>query len=265
VNVSRIKVWFDWGLNYTYTYSYPLPQVPDGEYRAFTISNTTASTTTASNMIPHIYTVYVEHAKNTSTRELAGTFSYDWDDVPGTDYKFAVYSADQRAAMNSRDRFWALVNAYDYDWAGSEAISLVAQAYFEYDRGYDYYDLGDFANAKTSYASAVSKFEQAIAAQDEWGASWDEVDLSDANATATATLTNANANMKLAEAAQTEADAALVEANAAMVTANATRLQADAALMNAYGWYFIGIGFAIGWSLMGIGIVIYAWRKPKTP
>jgi len=50
-----------------------------------------------------------------------------------------------------------------------------------------------------------------------------------------------------------------------MVTANATKAQSDAAIINAYGWYFIGIGFALGWTFMGIGVIIYAWRRPKPP
>jgi len=256
VNVSKIRVWFDWGTNYNYTYPYPLPQVPMGEYEAFTVSNTTPTTTTASNMFPHIYTVYVEYAKNTSTRELSGTFSYSWASIG---YKFAVYSADQKAALNSEDRYDFLVSAYSgYSWTSAQAASLVAQASLENSRGNDYYNIGDFANAKTSYASAVSNFEQAIAAQDAYGATLQEASLNNTIATGTATLTDANANMK-------QADAALVEANAAMATANATKIQADAALTNAYGWYAIGIGFAVGWTLMGVGVVIYAWKKPKPP
>jgi len=256
LNISKIRVWFDWGTNYNYTYSYPLTQVPSGEYRVFSVSNTTPATTTASNLFPHRYTVYVEHAKNTSTRVLSGTLSYSWSSLG---YKFAVYSADQDVAVSSADRYDDLATAYaGYTWTSAEAISLRSQATLENSRGDDYYDRGDFANAKTSYAAAVSKFEQAIAAQNEYAATDQEIDLNNLNATGTATLTNANANMKLAEAAE-------IEANAAMIEANATKVQADAALTNAWGWYFIGIGFAIGWTFMGIGVVIYALRKPKPP
>jgi len=263
VNVSKIRVWFDWGTNYNYTYPYPLPQVPLGEYRAFTVSNTTPTTTTASNMFPHLYTAYVEYAKNTSTRELSGTFSYSWASFG---YKFAVYSADQKDATDSENRYDVLVSAYSgYSWTSAQAASLIAQASLQNSGGNDYYNIGDFTKAKTSYTAAVTKFEEAIAAEDAYLASDQEARLNNTKATGTATLTNANAYMKLAEAAETEADAALVEANAAMITANATLTQADAALTNAYGWFYIGIGFALGWTLMGIGVVIYALRKPKPP
>jgi len=256
VNVSRITVWFDWGLNYTYTYAYPLPQVPKNEQRAFTISNTTAPISMASNMFPHEYMVYVEYAKNTSTRELAGTpFSYSWASFG---YKFAVYSSDQKAAMSSEDRYNDIYSTYSSGYFTSAvAASLRSQAILEDSRGDDYYDIGDFANAKTSYAAAVSKFEQAIAAQESYGGALQEASLNNTIASGNAMSTSANADMK-------QADAALVEANAAMVTANATMTQAEAALTNAYGWYFIGIGFAVGWTLMGVGVVVYALRKPKT-
>ena len=76
-------------------------------------------------------------------------------------------------------------------------------------------------------------------------------------------MLNASSTVKLADAGQTKTDAAQVEANAAMVQADATNKQANAALTNAYGFYFIGLGFALAWSFMGIGVIIYAWREPK--
>jgi len=255
-NVSAVILNFDWGKNWTASgISTTSPKRLNSTFPtfSFTITFDVPTTATATNLALHQYRIIVEQVNATGFKSTLDNDLYT---------NFAVYSADQKAAMSSADNYNSTVAAYTgYSWTSAEAISLQAQAALEDSKGDDYYDRGDFANAKTSYATAVSKFEAAIAAQDEWGPTYQQVLLNNTKAA----LISAEANLKIAEAAQTEADAAVIEANAAMVTANATKVQADAALTNAYGWYFIGIGFAIGWTLMGIGVVIYTLRKPKPP
>jgi len=157
-----------------------------------------------------------------------------------------VDATDSLATYNSYYSYY-----YYYSWQSIDAQQKASQAVIEKGIGDTYNQRGDYASATTQYNKANTLWEEALAAENEWRTTSQEASLN-------VTLTTAAANMK-------EADAALVEANAALITANATQTQADAALTNAYGWYFIGIGFAIGWTLIGIGVIIYALRKPKLP
>jgi len=165
---------------------------------------------------------------------------------------FEVYPATQADAEDSRSKYDTYYSNFpSWYWESVLGEQKYAQAIIEKDLGDTYYDRGNYASALTQYNKANTLFEEALAAEFAYRDT-------DADAKLNVTLSEAAVNLKTA-------DAALIEANAAMVTANATKAQSDAAIINAYGWYFIGIGFALGWSFMGIGVIIYAWRRPKPP
>jgi len=165
---------------------------------------------------------------------------------------FQVYSAAQADAAESLTKYYTYDNNYGvYYFSSVLGRQKANQAVLEKGLGDMYTNRGDYASALTHYNNANTLYEEALTAEFNWRTKWEDAELN-------TTLTTNAANLK-------EADAALIEANAAMVAANATKAQGDAAIINAYGWYFIGIGFALGWSLMGIGVIIYAWRRPKPP
>ncbi len=151
---------------------------------------------------------------------------------------FQVYPAAQADAADSLAKYNAYYDNYGTWYFGSVLGRQKAnQAIVEKELGDMYTGRGDYASALTRYNNANALYEEALAAEFGWRTKWEDAEL----------------NVTLTEAAAT------------MITAQAAKAQADAAITNAYGWYFVGIGFAIGWSLMGVGVIIWAWKRPKPP
>jgi hypothetical protein len=248
ITVTAVKVWFDWNINYSSTEVPYVMQLYD--YHNFMINFTVPSTDVASNMMRHMYMIYVE-------------FSYDtyksyWSYYPYE--SFAVYSVDQADVLDLYTKYQAYYNAYpSYYFTSVEARLLAGQATVEAYTGRTYYMRGDFVGAKTQYQTALDLYGQAIAAEREWGTTYQEAQLN-------VTLINAEASLAQANAAKAQAEAAMIEANAAMIEANATKTQAEAAMIEAnaamtqsYAWMLFGVA-AI---LFGVAAVVYAIRKPK--
>jgi hypothetical protein len=149
-----------------------------------------------------------------------------------------VYTAAQVDAQDSLAKYYAYYDSYG-TWYFDSVLGRqkANQAILEKETGDVYSERGDYASALTHYNSSNILYEEALTAEFDWRTKWE----------------NAELNVTLTESAAT------------MITAQAAKAQADAAVTNAYGWYFIGIGFAIGWSLMGVGVIIWAWRRPKPP
>lgn len=246
VNITAISVVFDWGGNYTL--------VPTSQFMlndtvtelAFTLIFTVPSTTVASNLFLHTYTVYVKYV----TTLGIGTFTSGPTDA------FAVYSTIQAEAQALNQQ----VDAYPTTWsfASTEADVLWEKGRNAAGSGDTYYSNGDFENAKANYQSALDLFSQAFDAEKAY-----QTAVSTAQSTAISNYYNALANTAATEAnaSQTTANAALIEANAAMKEAETAAKTAEAALTNAYGW----LSFGIGWILIGIGAIVYGLRKPKPP
>lgn len=179
----------------------------------------------------------------TGPTRVVGNWEYPtwWTGMPW----FEVYPAAQVDAMDSLTRYNSYYSFYSgYFWQSMLAREKATLAVIEKGAGDTYYERGDYASALGKYNSANTLWGEAVAAEKDLRTTMEDAELN-------VTLTEAWADMK-------QADAALIEANAAKV-------EADAAITNAYGWYFIGIGFAIGFSLLGVGAIIYALRKPKPP
>jgi len=254
LNVSKVVLnFYEIGINKTLDYYASPHQIASNNYELFTVSFTADLTEFGVSTWDHVYRIIVEHVNATTgpKKLVSPSFTRYYSSVsPG--YKFVVVSTAQVDAMDSLVTYNSYYSYYYYySWQSIDAQQKASQAVIEKGIGDTYNQRGDYASATTQYNKANTLWEEALAAENEWRTTSQEASLN-------VTLTTAAANMK-------EADAALVEANAALITANATQTQADAALTNAYGWYFIGIGFAIGWTLIGIGVIIYALRKPKLP
>ena len=149
-----------------------------------------------------------------------------------------VYPNVRADADDSLSKYYTYYNNFPSGyWDSVLGEQKYIQAIIEKDLGDTYYDRGDYALALTHYNESNTLWEEALTAELDWRDTW----------------------------ADAELNATLTEAAATMITAQAAKAQADAAVTNAYGWYFIGIGFAICWSLMGVGAVIWAWRRPRPP
>lgn len=244
VNITAISVVFDWGGNYTivpttgYTLNNTVTQA------AFTVPFTVPSTSVASNLFLHTYTIYVKY----NTTMGAGTFPTVTRDA------FAVYSTSQANAQALNQQVDAYPTTFSPAFVSPEAGIFWEKAKNAADMADKYYQAGAFVDAESTYQAAVNLFEEAFAAEAAYSQDYRASQTSYNNALA-------NAANKGADAAMVEADARAVEANATMVEADAAMRQADAALSNAYGWLFFGIG----WTLIGLGAIIYGLRKPKPP
>jgi len=254
LNVSKVIIEFaSMGKNKTLDLSASPHQILNGNTEIFTVNFRVDAT----EVIPgsqYTYNIIVEHVNATTgpTRLVSPPLEKNWGAVGLTWLYYVVYLTAQVDASESVAKYNSYYSYYSgYSWQSIAAKQKATQAIIEKGIGDTYYGRGDYASALTQYNLANTLWAEALAAEKDWRTASDNADLN-------VTLTEAAAYLK-------EADAAVIEANAAMVTANATKIQAEAALTNAYGWYFIGIGFAIGWSFMGIGVIIYALRKPKPP
>jgi hypothetical protein len=228
INISAIRVYFDWGTNYTYRFDPPV-QIQEGYTQTFNVFNVTPSTTEATDLWKHDYSIYIDNVNN-------GTAPYvDLDSIPlGGGSNFVVLSADHLACVNLAYKLEMIFGSYSYlPYVNITKVQiLMSQAYMEYTQGLALLSAKDFANAKTHLQQAESLYNDAITTWDEKGTAFEDAQLN---------LTIAQANYNNAEA-------------------DASRKQADASLVNAYGWLLFGLG----WTFIGIGIVIYGFRRPKT-
>jgi hypothetical protein len=160
VNVSKVTVGFDWGVNYTSsdcnsTNPYTIQPY---ESHVFTVTFTVPSVLMASNFVTHSYVIYVEHVNSTTEpNEFVSAWTRSDDD-------FAVFSSDQADACNFRDQ----VNAYPttsingFPILTAKARELIVQAGVAETLASNYYLQGDFTNAENYYGDALNDLQQAF-------------------------------------------------------------------------------------------------------
>jgi len=181
INVSAVKVSFDWNVNYTSAQASSNSPIvmPHDEVRVFTISFTLPNTTVASNLYLHGYTIYVEHVNSTTGgKRIVGTWighSYD------EDYYFAVYSSDQAAARRASQMISAMTMP---DFNTTKAKLLWSRAENETNIAAFMYNQGDFASARDGYDTALSLMSQAFRYEEDREMSLDEAQLALLNAQA---------------------------------------------------------------------------------
>lgn len=214
----------------------PPQQLQHDKFAAFTVSFT-ADVAAFYPGLSYNFNVIVEWV-NATTGPMRNVGSWT---VPRTSLGmelFRVYPAAQVDAIDSLQKYQSYSNFYAfYDWQNFAAQEKANQAVIVKGQGDTSYNRGDYASALTSYNNANALWAEAVTAEGDWRTK----------------VQNANLNVSL------------TQSSAYMKMADAAYLEATAAMTNANGWFFIGIGFAIGFSLIGIGAVIYALRKPKPP
>lgn len=223
INITAIKVYFDWGKWYNYTLSTPIRLEPF-DVKVINVGNVTPPLTEAPEFWLHSYTVYVEYLPEGATAVSTWTSSGD---------SFAVMSDDHFTAFQLYNKLiWLKGSSIPMMYINvTEAQVLMLKAFMEYTSGEQYYTSGAFADAKTHLQNADNYFNAALTAWSVQGTAFENAMLEYYQA--------------LGNATKKQADAELIQANAA--------------LNNSYGWIFFGLG----WVLIGIGIIIYGARKPK--
>ena len=237
MNVSRITLQFyEIGINKTLDLSAAPHQLQYNHVELFTVSFTAHSSEFFSGQDFESNVIVEWVNATTGPTKVVGY----WNRAPwwtGLE-ALEVYTATRVDAGDSLAIYYAYYNAYGtWYWDSVLGGQKANQAILEKQTGDVYMNRGDYASALTHYNSSNNLWEDALTAEFGWRTKWEDAEL----------------NVTLTEAAAT------------MITAEAAKAQADAAITNAYGWYFVGIGFAIGWSLMGVGVIIWAWKRPKPP
>lgn len=280
LNVSAVKILFDWNINYTCAEtSVASPVLMDPwSYRTFTVSFTTPDVSTASNLITHSYYIFVEGVNSTS--DPKGVMLHYSTSGGG----FILYSTAQNEAMDLYAKLYYPMQYY-HSFDSNEAQLLYANATEEYNSGVMAYQTYDFDTAKDQFANALSLYYQALAAETSYENYWESIDRQDAEADLA--QSQAQAQYYLAEAAyyngQSEyykgqaeyykGQGAYYQAKAVndAVIANATLIQAQAAMMLAqaqmaaltnqsYAWMLFGLGFIV----LAIAAVVWAFKRgPK--
>jgi tetratricopeptide (TPR) repeat protein len=237
MNVSKIVFeFYQIGKNKTLDLSAAPHQLLYNQQGIFTVSFTADGNEFFSGQ-SFDYNLIIEWVNATSgPTEVVGYREHTraWASMP----RFEVYNAAQVDSQDSLAKYYIYYNSYGtWYWDSVLGGQKANEAILEKNTGDIYYGRGDYASALTHYNSANTLWEEALTAEFAWRTKWEDAEL----------------------------NTTLTESAAAMITAEAAKTQADAAVTNAYGWYFIGLGFAIGWSLMGVGAIIWAWRRPTKP
>jgi hypothetical protein len=165
VNVTRVMVLFDWGLNYT---SKGVPLVVNvGVLRTFNITFTVPGTGTATNLVVHSYTITVSFTDIPNMGPRARS-------TPSTS-NFAIFSNDQADAMTLMQRLGGpATSTYLFPvFRTAQASALAAQATSEANLGQSFYSSGDFTNAKVHLANASNLLGNATSVEQSKSSAFD--------------------------------------------------------------------------------------------
>lgn len=225
INVSAIRVYFDWGKNYTHTFSPPIQMMPD-TVQVFNIGETTPAVAEAPELWTHYYWVYIHHVNSTT-----GPTSEPWT-IPtvASGDNFAVLSEDHFECLNLYTKYSMMFGALsamqvsDFPTDITAAQINFTMAQMEFEVGSEVFSAGMFGSAKTHLQRGDTYFNDAM---NSWATKGTAIE-----------------------------DAAL--ANTKSET-NYNNALANSSLVNAYGWLLFGLG----WTFIGLGAIIYGMKKPK--
>lgn len=238
INVSAIRVFFDWGKNYTYSFAAPI-QVMRGMTQTFSVYNVTPSTAEASELWTHSYQIWIDHVNDTAPPfGNAGTIFFN------SGSGFAVLSEDHLECLEIMSKYGSFLGPVamaQIDGPSpvgffpniTEAQVLLMQAMLEFSQGEQMFDAGIFSSARTHFDNGDALFTQALTVWNTKGSALEQADLDYKNAQGSYYAGQGQYYAALGEAAKT----------------------------NAYGWVLFGVG----WVFIGIGVIVYGYRRPKPP
>jgi len=236
LNVSAVIVWLDWNENYSSPEcSEDSPwEIQPQRSHTFTVTVDVPSTSTASNLVLHDYTIYVEAVNATTGPKHVSSRETD----SGSDFR--VYSTVQKNAQRLYDELTELI-ALDPDLESIEAQMLWANGTLEYQQfGLSSHTSGDFSDAKTHYEDALELFYDALSTETDFQKDFEDLEILAAQAVV----------------AQLQANASYLEAlgDAAKIRAQAFNIQAIALVV-----------FGLGFVMFGVAAVVWAYRRPIPP
>jgi len=159
LNVSAVKVGFDWGVNYSSSEcSIDNPfGIASFQSHVFTINFMVPSALFASNLVTHSYTIYVESV-NSTTGPKGMTISWTMNGSG-----FAVFSTDQAAANQYKKEVEAYptTNFNGIPFLTANARQLLQQSNVAKALASDSYMRGDFSTAAADYKSSLDSIQQA--------------------------------------------------------------------------------------------------------
>jgi len=159
LNVSAVKVGFDWGTNYTSSEcSMDTPSVISPyQSHVFIAEFQLPPVSSASNLVTHGYTIYVELVNSTSgSKRIMDTWT-------GSGSNFAIFSSDQADAYSYKEEVEAYPSStyYNIQFLTAEARELIMRSSVAKSMGSHYYVLGDFNSSKTYYKNSLDFMQQA--------------------------------------------------------------------------------------------------------
>jgi hypothetical protein len=196
INISSIKIWFDWGANYTSsevskTSPFALPLY---QSHVFTIKLTLPSD--VSTQVTRSYKVYAEYSYPNASINSLSTWTYQ-------NSNFVVYSNDQADAQNLYLQlittgliqqgtsyyyyYYPTILNFPYiPFVSSQARMLWGQARNKATGGYVSYARGDFSEAKASYQTALNLVNQSFDIESKIGAGYENSFMNFTNGAASA-------------------------------------------------------------------------------
>lgn len=158
MNISAVKVWFDWGINYTSTEANitNVYAIPTGTSHLFTVTFTVPDTTIASNLVKHSYKIYAEDVNATS-----GSKKQLNSNSPLSGSDFAVLSDAQATAIETNREIDKYSGYGMFITAKARELTLMASG--TRNLGYNAYQRGDFSGAAANYQEALQLYQDAWA------------------------------------------------------------------------------------------------------
>ncbi len=224
INISAIRLWFDWGKNYTYSFASPM-QIMPGITQIFNIYNMTPPVEEAPERWgPHYYDIWIDHVNDTTQPygELSPIY-FSWG------FDFVALSQDHLDCLNYMLKE-ELVELFFFSNI-TEVQVLAGKAWYEFELGGAIYEGGDFSEASAHLEAADQYVDDALDAWNEKGSAMEDANLANANAQANYYNGQGVYYNALGEASKT----------------------------NAYGWLLFGLG----WVFIGLGILVYGARRSK--
>ena len=157
MNVSAVKVWFDWGENFTSTdvSETNIHSIDPGTAHVFTVTFTIPGISVATNLVTHSYRIYVEDVNATT-----GPLLQLNNNSPRSDGNFAVLS-DAQAEFVGLGRELQKYQPSPF-LLTAKGRELVQQAIGSRTEGSSAYMRGDFSGAVIEYQNALSLMKNAV-------------------------------------------------------------------------------------------------------
>lgn len=184
VNISSVKIWFDWGTNYTSSEVSDASRFKLIQYQSQVFQIKLTLPSDVSNQVTHNYKVYAEYwgpSYGNSSIGVLNTWIYQGSN-------FVVYSGDQAIAQDlylelatvglvqtgSYYYYYPSILNFPYiPFVSSNARMLWSQARNTATAGYLSYARGNFSDAKSSYLAALDLVNQSFDAESGVGANYE--------------------------------------------------------------------------------------------